>query len=220
MGLTMCDLRNISRLRRWPGVLFHHRITSHESRSHPVRGLTQPSDEACDGGQRNGVRVRTLVPIMAKLNDFAAAYRHPEWQKKRLEIMERDGFECTDCGDTEATLNVHHSYYERNLKPWEYPSESLHTLCESCHEKAQDISTKLKRQLGKIALADMEVLLGYARGLEMLEFPSTTVDVESHSVAIGIAEAWRLNGGDMIAAVKHGTIDGYTLHEISRGNHR
>lgn len=38
--------------------------------------------------------------------------KDPRWQKKRLEIMERDEFACRDCGDKESTLNVHHTYYE------------------------------------------------------------------------------------------------------------
>jgi len=31
-------------------------------------------------------------------------------------------------------LHVHHTYYQINLKPWEYPNESLQTLCWVCHE--------------------------------------------------------------------------------------
>ena len=32
-------------------------------------------------------------------------------------------------------LNVHHSYYIRGKKPWEYPDDALVTLCEDCHKK-------------------------------------------------------------------------------------
>ena len=32
-------------------------------------------------------------------------------------------------------LHVHHTYYQRGLYPWEYPLESLQTLCWDCHEK-------------------------------------------------------------------------------------
>ncbi|MCH8041761.1 MAG: hypothetical protein IH977_15675 [Nitrospinae bacterium] len=52
--------------------------------------------------------------------------KHPKWQKKRLRIMERSGFECESCGDNESMLSVHHSYYEKGKKPWEYDDESLH----------------------------------------------------------------------------------------------
>lgn len=32
-------------------------------------------------------------------------------------------------------LEVHHTYYEKGLKPWEYPDDSLKTLCWICHKK-------------------------------------------------------------------------------------
>lgn len=57
--------------------------------------------------------------------------KHPKWQKKRLEILERDKFMCCLCGDTETTLNVHHLEYTGN--PWDAASEKLQTLCEHCH---------------------------------------------------------------------------------------
>jgi hypothetical protein len=65
---------------------------------------------------------------------YSEKLRDPRWQKKRLEIFERDNFTCKLCNDTESTLNVHHHYYENNKEPWEYPNESLITLCENCHE--------------------------------------------------------------------------------------
>jgi len=48
--------------------------------------------------------------------------------------MERDGFICQSCGDETNTLNVHHKYYIKDKKPWEYPDNLLITLCEICHE--------------------------------------------------------------------------------------
>lgn len=69
---------------------------------------------------------------MKKLS-YAEKLRRPEWQKKRLEILNRDGFACTSCGDTESELHVHHGYYEKGVEPWEYPDESLRTLCGDCH---------------------------------------------------------------------------------------
>lgn len=59
--------------------------------------------------------------------------RDPRWQKMRLKIMERDRFSCRFCYDTESTLNVHHFFYDHGADPWDYPAESLITLCERCH---------------------------------------------------------------------------------------
>jgi hypothetical protein len=66
---------------------------------------------------------------------YAEKYKDPRWQKKRLEILERDGWKCKLCGNKNNTLHVHHFYYERNKDPWDYPNDALVTLCEFCHEE-------------------------------------------------------------------------------------
>ena len=58
---------------------------------------------------------------------------HPRWQKKRLEIFERDGWECQRCFSNDSTLAVHHKKYNPNTDPWDYDSSLLVTLCEDCH---------------------------------------------------------------------------------------
>ena len=65
---------------------------------------------------------------------YLAKLRDPRWQKKRLEVMCRDGFACVECGDATTTLNVHHRRYVRGREPWEYAGDLLVTLCERCHE--------------------------------------------------------------------------------------
>ena len=35
-------------------------------------------------------------------------------------------------------LNVHHTYYIKGHKPWEYENDSLVTLCEDCHRKRHE----------------------------------------------------------------------------------
>jgi hypothetical protein len=67
----------------------------------------------------------------------ASKYSDSRWQKKRLEVMNRDGFKCKSCGaeGDGVTLNVHHSFYEKGLDPWAYDNDTLITLCEDCHEE-------------------------------------------------------------------------------------
>lgn len=65
--------------------------------------------------------------------------RHPKWQKKRLEIMQRDDFKCQYCKSENKTLNVHHLCYISGLKIWEYDNELLITLCEKHHGLIEDI---------------------------------------------------------------------------------
>jgi hypothetical protein len=62
---------------------------------------------------------------------YAEKLKDPRWQRLRLEIMQRDKFECRLCGDAETTLNIHHLSYFKN--PWDCPPEQLITLCEDCH---------------------------------------------------------------------------------------
>lgn len=67
----------------------------------------------------------------------------PEWQRKRLEIMQRDNWRCTLCGTNKNSLTVHHLYYAYGKKPHEYDDESLVTLCRDCHETAHNEVAKI-----------------------------------------------------------------------------
>nr|DAI47217.1 MAG TPA: NinG recombination protein [Caudoviricetes sp.] len=59
--------------------------------------------------------------------------KSPHWQKRRLQILQRDNFTCQICGSTEKTLHVHHLCYRKDAKIWDYPDNTLITLCEDCH---------------------------------------------------------------------------------------
>lgn len=71
-------------------------------------------------------------------HSYLEKLRDPRWQRKRLEVFQRDNFACTACGDTESTLNVHHKMYEPGKDPWDYPLSSLETRCDKCHSRASD----------------------------------------------------------------------------------
>jgi ribosomal protein S27AE len=60
--------------------------------------------------------------------------KDPRWQKKRLEILQRDQWVCKRCGNDKLMLQVHHRYYCNGSDPWEYPNDALLTLCRDCHE--------------------------------------------------------------------------------------
>lgn len=63
---------------------------------------------------------------------YSQSLKDPRWQKRRLEVMNRDNFTCQYCKSTEKTLNVHHFSYKGD--PWEVDIECLITLCVDCHE--------------------------------------------------------------------------------------
>jgi len=70
--------------------------------------------------------------------NYLELLKSPKWQKKRLEIMNRDKFRCKLCGDTETQLHVHHKEYNGN-DPWDYDNKLLVTLCEDCHTEVEKI---------------------------------------------------------------------------------
>jgi len=56
-------------------------------------------------------------------------------------------------------LNIHHTYYVRGHKPWEYDNKALVTLCEKCHKKRHETSSipyfdREKRLIGNLAICD------------------------------------------------------------------
>lgn len=64
--------------------------------------------------------------------------KDPRWQKKRLETLERSGWSCEVCGDTEESLHVHHKQYFKGREPWDYEIGQLAVLCKCCHEESHD----------------------------------------------------------------------------------
>lgn len=64
---------------------------------------------------------------------YSELLKDPKWQKKRLDIFNRDGWACRECDAKDQTLHVHHKQYTYGKPPWETSDEYLITLCESCH---------------------------------------------------------------------------------------
>jgi len=63
----------------------------------------------------------------------------PRWQRKRLEILDRDFWTCQFCSDTKTQLDVHHKEYIKGLEPWEYLNDLLITVCNPCHQEIDDL---------------------------------------------------------------------------------
>lgn len=76
---------------------------------------------------------------------YSEKLKDPRWQKRRLKIMERDGFKCMSCDNQHNTLNVHHCNYSK--EPWDAPDEDLATLCDECHERIGRIVKMINRQI-------------------------------------------------------------------------
>lgn len=90
---------------------------------------------------------------------YSEKLRDPRWQKKRLEIMQRDNFCCIVCCDSKSELQVHHLIYKKR-DPWDYPNALYQTLCKSCHELRGELTDKcvdaLRIAVGKTSNQQLE----------------------------------------------------------------
>jgi hypothetical protein len=125
-------------------------------------------------------------------HEYLALLRDPRWQKKRLEVMSRDGFMCQWCCAEDKTLNVHHTYYRRGAAPWDYPTESLVTLCEDCHETKGEETRKALQHWSGVAAAKgiADEVIAYIRArASALSDVSDRIPVVSSQDLIGISAA-------------------------------
>lgn len=96
--------------------------------------------------------------------------KRPEWQKKRLAVMNHAKFRCQICGSKHKTLNVHHSYYARGKEPWQYPTGSMICVCEECHKKIHPQKVKVEPYAMKgPPLSDEAVRIGMGSIFAALE---------------------------------------------------
>ena len=84
---------------------------------------------------------------------YSEKLRDPRWQKKRLTIFDRDGWQCLFCNSKEKNLQVHHVIYKK-LNPWEYPDYLYQTVCEDCHIERQELTDKIVSAV-RIAIKDI-----------------------------------------------------------------
>jgi hypothetical protein len=94
---------------------------------------------------------------------YSDKLRDPRWQKKRLEILERDGWACTCCEEPRKTLHVHHKKYNSN--PWDADDNDLVTLCEGCHKDLTGRIASLKGVIPLLDIGSVAVVAGFAKAL-------------------------------------------------------
>jgi len=161
-----------------------------------------------------------------RMSEFFDQYKRPEWQRKRLEVMEAADFTCQECESAEKTLNVHHTFYLKGKKPWEYPTESLQCLCEDCHSERHTQAAELKLLLGEISSVDIYCVLGYVKGLILQKRAGpddgSRFSIRTAEEAGGLADVYRWaerrgTAENKIVAALHGdawSIDHGTLNAL------
>jgi hypothetical protein len=88
---------------------------------------------------------------------YSEKLKDPRWQRKRLEILERDGFKCKHCQSEDKTLHVHHKLYRKGKMPWDYEDEVFITLCHECHESAEIRKESILLMVGRYPSVDRTI---------------------------------------------------------------
>jgi hypothetical protein len=124
-----------------------------------------------------------MVPSMAKT--YSEKLKDPRWQRKRLEILDRDNFTCRHCRSKSETLHVHHSFYKKNADPWDYDSKHLVSLCEECHGL---VESRRESILRNTASPHAQSLIWQASGVLSMESPVSGFNEWIISSAIRLSE--------------------------------
>lgn len=75
---------------------------------------------------------------------YAEKLKDPRWQRKRLEIFQRDNFTCLASGATDEPLCVHHMRYHGD--PWDTPDDELETVCLDVNILIEPFAKYFRRQ--------------------------------------------------------------------------
>lgn len=141
---------------------------------HPARLATEkavfrPALPTCFVSGITGMHMGNLT--------YSEQLKHPNWQRKRLEMLSEADFTCQSCFSKEQTLHVHHKQYFKGRKAWEYSNDELAVLCEVCHEGEHESSDLLKESLASLpasgpgCLSDVVGMVsGYVEGFTSAKF--------------------------------------------------
>lgn len=90
---------------------------------------------------------------------YAEKLRDPRWQKKRLEILQRDNKTCRSCSRSSGIIQVHHMKYIFGREPWDYSDSYLVTLCKECHQNITYLKQCAKDILDDISDSEERLVL-------------------------------------------------------------
>jgi len=109
----------------------------------------------------------------SQASEFFEKYKDVRWQKKRLEVLEFNGWACECCGEDNEQLHVHHKRYLKGRNPWDYDVEQLSAVCGDCHRGLGEQNDLLNKVLSlvpvhdPIGAPDLPYLIAGMYGLEI-----------------------------------------------------
>jgi len=117
------------------------------------------------------------------MKTYSEKLRDPRWQRKRLELFQRDNFKCRRCGDSKKEIQIHHLVYRKGLQPWEYPENAMITLCVVCHKEAEELRDYVCLQLGTSLNAENAAFwAAFARNRKEFKHWSSAISHLSHCI--------------------------------------
>lgn len=122
---------------------------------------------------------------------YSEKLQDPRWQRKRLEIMDRDGYKCRECQSTEKTQTVRHAYYKKGCEPWEYPNESLQTVCMDCHKKRDEAEHRLLRVVAESRMDEI---------IRFCDFCDSISEFDENNGPLGTVKNWAKEHKDQYEA--------------------
>jgi hypothetical protein len=124
---------------------------------------------------------------------YGEQLRHPNWQRKRLTMLDAAGWKCAQCESKENSLHVHHKRYVKGRMAWEYEDKELEVLCDQCHTSEHGRRDLLDELLAKadswmVLQRVVGMLGGYLSASYSIppRLQSRSMDVDSAAYTLGM----------------------------------
>jgi hypothetical protein len=119
---------------------------------------------------------------------YSEQLKRPEWQKKRLEVLNAANWMCQCCGEMESMLHVHHKRYVKGRMAWDYVLGDFEALCENCHSEAHETKELIEEILAGLPTAmwmdAASLLVGWGNGIVDDELSSRAYDAFTEEVGL------------------------------------
>ena len=89
------------------------------------------------------------------MSEYEKKLVSPHWQRRRLEIMQKNDFKCHFCGNADEQLDIHHLIYLRGRDPWEYDDPYLIAICHSCHAEEERMKSEDPTLIGMFSMSGL-----------------------------------------------------------------
>ena len=143
------------------------------------------------------MNTKTPRQFVTNLKSYSEQLRTPEWKAFRQRVIDVNGRACRACRRSDKIIQVHHLFYEKTRKPWDYELNEVTVLCEDCHASMHDelqkfrkfVFDKLEPQTFRIVNGALCVALTQ---YDRLTFSHALAEfVSSPNMVSNYAKAWR-----------------------------